>query len=110
MRRGLMWVVMRASYGQVKERWREFHEEPQVCMRWAAACVEGRQGVKAPEYELDKRKCLIKEPLLPGCFLRARAIGIMPMIDQGEKDDKIAVCEDDFEFRQCNDIKDLPPH
>jgi inorganic pyrophosphatase len=30
---------------------------------------------------------------------------------QGEKDDKIiAVCEDDPEFRQCKDIKDLPPH
>jgi len=23
-----------------------------------------------------------QEPVLPGCFLRARAIGIMPMIDQ----------------------------
>ncbi|MCO5569948.1 hypothetical protein L7F22_023662 [Adiantum nelumboides] len=54
---------------------------------------------------------IMQEPVLPGCFLRARAIGLMPMIDQGEKDDKIiAVCEDDPEFRQCNDIKDLPPH
>ncbi|MCO5605729.1 hypothetical protein L7F22_059913 [Adiantum nelumboides] len=145
MRRGLMWVVMRASYGQVKERWREFHEEPHVCMRWAAACVEGHQGVKAPEYELDKSTCLIKvdrvlycsmvyphnygfiprtlcedydpmdvliimqELVLTGCFLQ-RALGLMPMIDQGEKIDKIAACEDDSEFRQCNDIKDLSPH
>jgi len=23
-----------------------------------------------------------QEPVLPGCFLRARAIGLMPMIDQ----------------------------
>eukprot|EP00250_Pteridium_aquilinum_P015148 c22409_g1_i1 orf=879-1574(+) len=54
---------------------------------------------------------LMQEPVLPGCFLRARAIGLMPMIDQGEKDDKIiAVCEDDPEFRHCMDIKDLPPH
>ncbi|MCO5568041.1 hypothetical protein L7F22_021737 [Adiantum nelumboides] len=54
---------------------------------------------------------LMQEPVLPGCFLRARAIGLMPMIDQGEMDDKIiAVCEDDPEFRQCKDIKDLPPH
>ncbi|KAK1280530.1 Soluble inorganic pyrophosphatase [Acorus gramineus] len=64
---------------------------------------------------------LMQEPVLPGSFLRARAIGLMPMIDQnlkehlfsiqGEKDDKIiAVCADDPEFRQCNDIKDLPPH
>ncbi|KAF5958295.1 hypothetical protein HYC85_005520, partial [Camellia sinensis] len=51
------------------------------------------------------------EPVLPGSFLRARAIGLMPMIDQGEKDDKIiAVCADDPEFRHYKDIKGLPPH
>ncbi|KAI3503767.1 hypothetical protein L1887_32216 [Cichorium endivia] len=33
------------------------------------------------------------EPVLPGCFLRARAIGLMPMINQGENDDMfVAVC------------------
>ncbi|XP_044967536.1 soluble inorganic pyrophosphatase-like [Hordeum vulgare subsp. vulgare] len=36
---------------------------------------------------------LMQEPVLPGTLLRARAIGLKPMIDQGEKDDKIiAVC------------------
>jgi hypothetical protein len=35
----------------------------------------------------------------------------MPMIDQGEKDDKIiAVCADDPEYRHYTDIKELPPH
>ncbi|KAJ0088876.1 hypothetical protein Patl1_31934 [Pistacia atlantica] len=54
---------------------------------------------------------IMQEPVLPGCFLRAKAIGMMPMIDQGEKDDKIiAVCADDPEYRHYNDIKDLPPH
>ncbi|KAK6288070.1 hypothetical protein POUND7_014249 [Theobroma cacao] len=54
---------------------------------------------------------LMQEPVLPGSFLRARAIGLMPMIDQGEKDDKIiAVCADDPEFRHYTDIKHLPPH
>ncbi|TMW83543.1 soluble inorganic pyrophosphatase PPA1 [Solanum lycopersicum] len=54
---------------------------------------------------------LMQEPVLPGCFLRARAIGLMPMIDQGEKDDKIiAVCADDPEYRHYTDIKQLPPH
>eukprot|EP00850_Spirogloea_muscicola_P009176 SM000051S17536 [mRNA] locus=s51:90198:92025:+ [translate_table: standard] len=53
----------------------------------------------------------VLEPVVPGCFLRARAIGLMPMIDQGEKDDKIiAVCADDPEFRHFSDIKQLPPH
>ncbi|XP_042392846.1 soluble inorganic pyrophosphatase isoform X2 [Zingiber officinale] len=54
---------------------------------------------------------LMQEPVISGCFLRARAIGLMPMIDQGEKDDKIiAVCADDPEFRHYKDINDLPPH
>lgn len=35
----------------------------------------------------------------------------MPMIDQGEADDKIiAVCADDPEYKHFNDIKELPPH
>ncbi|KAF8775218.1 hypothetical protein HU200_004619 [Digitaria exilis] len=54
---------------------------------------------------------LMQEPVLPGCFLRARAIGLMPMIDQGEKDDKIiAVCTDDPEYRHYNDLSELSPH
>ncbi|XP_062205705.1 soluble inorganic pyrophosphatase 1-like [Phragmites australis] len=54
---------------------------------------------------------LMQEPVIPGCFLRARAIGLMPMIDQGEKDDKIiAVCVDDPEYRHLTDLKELSPH
>ncbi|XP_009762510.1 soluble inorganic pyrophosphatase 4 isoform X1 [Nicotiana sylvestris] len=54
---------------------------------------------------------IMQEPVLPGCFLRAKAIGLMPMIDQGEKDDKIiAVCADDPEYKEYTDIKELPPH
>ncbi|PWA96108.1 hypothetical protein CTI12_AA043500 [Artemisia annua] len=42
---------------------------------------------------------IMQEPILPGCFLRAKAIGLMPMIEQGEKDDKIiVVCADDPEY------------
>uniref|UniRef100_A0A453GXQ1 inorganic diphosphatase n=1 Tax=Aegilops tauschii subsp. strangulata TaxID=200361 RepID=A0A453GXQ1_AEGTS len=72
--------------------------------------IEIPKGSKV-KYELDKKTGLIKEPVVPGCFLRAKAIGLMPMIDQGEADDKIiAVCADDPEYRHFNDIKDLPPH
>ncbi|KAL3649602.1 V-ATPase V0 sector subunit c'' [Castilleja foliolosa] len=54
---------------------------------------------------------IMQEPVVPGCFVRARAIGLMPMIDQGEKDDKIiAVCADDPEYRHLTDIRELPPH
>ncbi|KAG7020291.1 Soluble inorganic pyrophosphatase 1, partial [Cucurbita argyrosperma subsp. argyrosperma] len=59
----------------------------------------------------DAPKIFNCEPVLPGCFLRAKAIGLMPMIDQGEKDDKIiAVCADDPEYKHYNDIKELAPH
>ncbi|GAB2291155.1 V-ATPase V0 sector subunit c'' [Dionaea muscipula] len=54
---------------------------------------------------------LMQEPVVPGCFLRVRPIGLMPMIDQGESDDKIiAVCADDPEYRHYTDFKELPPH
>ncbi|KAL6126389.1 hypothetical protein ACLB2K_074439 [Fragaria x ananassa] len=54
---------------------------------------------------------LMQEPVIPGSFLRAKAIGLMPMIDQGEKDDKIiAVCADDPAYNHYNDIGELPPH
>ncbi|KAF3332859.1 soluble inorganic pyrophosphatase isoform X1 [Carex littledalei] len=54
---------------------------------------------------------LMQEPVIPGCFLRAKPIGLMPMIDQGEKDDKIiAVCADDPEFRHISTLSELSPH
>jgi len=44
-------------------------------------------------------------------LISAIAIGLMPMIDQGEKDDKIIVeCVDDLEFHHYCNIKELPPH
>ena len=44
-------------------------------------------------------------------FLRAKPIGMMQMIDQGERDDKIiAVHADDPEYRHFEDISELPKH
>ena len=41
---------------------------------------------------------MMQEPVVPMCFLRVRAVGVMHMIDQGEQDDKIiAVHVDDPE-------------
>lgn len=41
---------------------------------------------------------VMQEPVVPMCFLRIRPIGVMHMIDQGERDDKIiAVHIDDPE-------------
>jgi inorganic pyrophosphatase len=81
---------------------------------------------------------LAQEPVVPLCFLRAKPIGVMQMIDQGEQvraragsvtdlpsksyvscsagvkwaqDDKIiAVHHDDPEFRHYEDISQLPKH
>lgn len=54
---------------------------------------------------------LMQEMVVPMAFLRVRPIGVMEMIDQGEKDDKlIAVHADDPEFKNFTDVDQLPPH
>ncbi|MEX0812636.1 MAG: inorganic diphosphatase [Chitinophagales bacterium] len=48
--------------------------------------------------------------LNPSCIVRAKIIGVMGMIDQGEPDDKIiAVAVDDMSVNHINFISDLPP-
>lgn len=52
-----------------------------------------------------------QEAAIPLCILRAKPIGVMKMIDQGEADDKIiAVHIDDPEFAHYESVEDLPPH
>lgn len=47
----------------------------------------------------------------PMSLMRARPVGCMRMLDQGEMDDKvIAVHEDDPEMAHVQSIKDLAPH
>ena len=47
----------------------------------------------------------------PLAVMRARPIGVMKMVDQGEADDKvIAVHEDDPEYNHYRSIGQLPPH
>eukprot|EP00891_Asterochloris_glomerata_P005024 jgi/Astpho2/5024/fgenesh1_pm.00071_%23_6_t len=54
---------------------------------------------------------LMQEPVVPMSFMRAKPIGVMGMIDQGERDDKIiAVHADDPEFKHYEDISELPKH
>ena len=54
---------------------------------------------------------LCQESVVPLSLLRAKPIGVMKMIDQGEKDDKIvAVHVDDPEFMFYKHIDELPPH
>lgn len=54
---------------------------------------------------------LCQEEAVPLCLMRAKPIGVMKMLDQGEEDDKIiAVHVDDPEFCHYNSIDELPPH
>ncbi len=49
--------------------------------------------------------------VLPLCIMRAKVIGVMRMIDSGEKDDKIiAVCPDDMSVSHIDCIDYLPSH
>jgi inorganic pyrophosphatase len=54
---------------------------------------------------------LCQEAIVPLAVLRAKPIGVMKMLDQGEDDDKIiAVAADDPEYSSCDSIDQLPPH
>jgi|SRR5690606_11779347 inorganic pyrophosphatase len=50
-------------------------------------------------------------PVQPMCLMQAKVIGVMPMIDSGEADDKIiAVANTDPGVNHYNNIEELPKH
>lgn len=52
-----------------------------------------------------------KVAIQPLCLVRAKVIGVMRMIDNGEEDDKIiSVALDDMSVNHIGDIHQLPPH
>lgn len=52
-----------------------------------------------------------QEPVVPLCTLRAKAIGMMAMVDDKGPDDKIiAIHLDDPEYADYRDISELPAH
>jgi len=54
---------------------------------------------------------LCQEPVQPLALIKARAIGVMTMVDSGATDDKIiAVATNDPEFSDYLEARDLPPH
>jgi inorganic pyrophosphatase len=47
----------------------------------------------------------------PMCIVEAKVIGVMEMVDEEEKDDKIiAVAKNDMSVNYINDLSELPPH
>src|SRR5215510_1991786 len=54
---------------------------------------------------------LVEAPSFPGCLMEVRPIGVLQMVDQGKKDEKIlAVAESDPLYRQVNDSSQILPH
>ena len=54
---------------------------------------------------------LMQEPVFPMSILRAKPIGMMMMVDQGENDEKIiCVHMDDPEYNGFDHIKEIPQH
>src|SRR5258708_9642202 len=52
-----------------------------------------------------------QEEVVPGVLLRARALGVMRMLDEKGRDDKIiAVHADDPDYTEIHDIGDLSQH
>ncbi len=47
----------------------------------------------------------------PMCIIEAKVLGVMHMVDDNEKDDKIiSVAKNDMSVNYANDISELPPH
>ncbi|MEI7812774.1 MAG: inorganic diphosphatase [Ignavibacteria bacterium] len=49
--------------------------------------------------------------VIPMCIIEAKVIGVMRMVDENERDDKIiSVAKNDIAVNYINDISELPPH
>lgn len=54
---------------------------------------------------------MIDEPTFPGCVIASRPIGMLEMIDGGDRDEKIlCVPDNDPRFAQVKSLKDVAPH
>lgn len=54
---------------------------------------------------------LCQEPIQPLALVRCFPIGVIQMVDQGQKDEKIiSICYDDPDLNMYTDISDLPEH
>lgn len=54
---------------------------------------------------------LMDEPTFPGCVIAARPIGLLEMIDGGDRDEKILCVPDkDPRYAQVHSLQDMPKH
>ncbi|MCC0176182.1 inorganic diphosphatase [Waterburya agarophytonicola K14] len=54
---------------------------------------------------------MMDEPTFPGCVIAARPIGMLEMIDGGDRDEKIlCVPAEDPRYNEVHSLKDIAPH
>jgi inorganic pyrophosphatase len=54
---------------------------------------------------------IIDQPTFPGCVIAARPIGMLEMIDGGDRDEKIlCVADKDPRYAHVKSLKDIPQH
>jgi inorganic pyrophosphatase len=54
---------------------------------------------------------IMDEPTFPGCVIAARPIGMLEMIDGGDRDEKIlCVPVEDPRYKEVKSLKDIAPH
>jgi inorganic pyrophosphatase len=54
---------------------------------------------------------IMDQPTFPGCVIAARPIGMLEMIDGGDRDEKIlCVPAKDPRYAEVKSLKDIPPH
>ena len=54
---------------------------------------------------------IIDQPTFPGCVIAARPIGMLEMIDGGDRDEKLLCVHDkDPRYSQVKSLQDISPH
>src|SRR3954467_10660229 len=54
---------------------------------------------------------LVEVPSFPGCLMEVRPIGVLRMVDQGQRDSKIlAVTHNDPRYENVKDVNEVYPH
>lgn len=54
---------------------------------------------------------IMDQPTFPGCVIAARPIGMLEMIDGGDRDEKLlCVPVDDPRYKEVSSLKDIAPH
>lgn len=54
---------------------------------------------------------ILDNSVFPGCLVTARPVGVLYMVDDGEKDEKIiGVPAEDIRYKHITDISQLSPH